>query len=253
MLSDSGYAQANAVPPTLFQCQPSSNQSGLVFTPNIPDLYFDRENVAAFSTGEEAILTTPGNDRRATYIFTVPPVSDCNGTIVAIEYCFKARRFSIGDSEKIFTLLSLVHQRNRSFTVIQSTNIRASPLEKTCTAIPGQEDFFCCERTQNRIEHQFNSANYAFAVELRRKSRQLQLLKFADSANTYNTDQYQEPHTFGMKQAGEYFSVGESTRTTNRSILLLRLIIGIQAFFQVFSKGGKRTIYFLGRHLHFNF
>ncbi len=53
--------------------QPSSDQSGLVYTPNIPDVYFNDTNAVDFRTGDEANLTNTENGAR--YFFTVPAES----------------------------------------------------------------------------------------------------------------------------------------------------------------------------------
>ena len=93
----------------LFQCQHSSYSSGQVYTPNIPDFYFDNEKAAAFSTGSSgANLTTAIAGH--TYIFTIPPVSaerNCTGTVIALQYCHVDRRNLNVQRREIFNLFLL--------------------------------------------------------------------------------------------------------------------------------------------------
>ena len=73
----------------LFQCQHSTFQDGQVFTPNIPDLYFNH----TYAADMEDLLMRPRNG--LTYFFTIPPESaerNCSGTVVAIQYCYRSVR-----------------------------------------------------------------------------------------------------------------------------------------------------------------
>ena len=91
-----------------FHCQPSSDQSGLVYTSNIPDFYFDHVNV-----GSSNDVTDIGGS--AVYVY---PVSEdrCSGTVVAIELCYRAFDRNKGSRQSIFivrqpvdiTLLGLI-------------------------------------------------------------------------------------------------------------------------------------------------
>ena len=86
---------------SLFQCQPSSDESGQVYTPNIPDFYFNDENTADFRTGDEENLITLRN--RLTYIFTKSSERNCTGNVVAIQYCYETRNSQIGSNEILST------------------------------------------------------------------------------------------------------------------------------------------------------
>ena len=82
---------------------PSTDQSGLMYTPNIPDFYFSDVNAANFRSSGGANLTTSRNG--VTYIFTIPAESserNCTGNVVAIQYCYETRNGQIGSNEITF-------------------------------------------------------------------------------------------------------------------------------------------------------
>ena len=110
-----GHLQSSS----LFQCQSSSDQSGLVYTPNIPDEYFNDVNVANFRTSS---LNVKG--KRATHIFTIPPelVSrNCSGSLVSIQYCYRARDRDIDILQTIFILSSLISLNQLGLFEVKNT------------------------------------------------------------------------------------------------------------------------------------
>ena len=209
---------------SLFQCQPSSDESGQVYTPNIPDFYFNHENAADFITGRESNLTTSRNG--VTYIFTIPAESaecNCTGNVVAIQYCYETRNGEIGSNEiNVFNFLHM----NRSglvFTVTGSYTERTSPQDSFCTMMRGP---VCCDTATLDVMDQFQlpTTSYTFAVMvINNKARPL---VFAASATEYRYEQLQPDLGSSAPPPGKTFTLGQNDVVTDQSLLLLRFILG---------------------------
>ena len=140
----------------MFQCQPSSDQSGQVYTPNIPDFYFDPSNVA---TGESDGSLSPNflstsSTRQAVHIFPIPieSLSECSGTVVAIQYCYSGRELDLN------SLLTIVQNflalDGKGATTNSITQIESVPSNGKCVASSGR--IHCCDTVHLRQEHTFS-------------------------------------------------------------------------------------------------
>ena len=218
MFTDTGLAQvAN---PLLFRCQPSTSQgSGQFFTPNIPDLYFDHENAAAFSTGDEANLTLSMSF--ITYIYTVPPQHNCDGSVIAIEYCYIAKERHLGRERDVFDLFFLSMDEDH-FIIDWSVPILSIPTSSKCQrASPSATSLTCCDTTSLSSDKAFQlplmSFTFGITVAL------MDVLFFADSATDYNV-QHAEGQ-FIRPTVNNTFT--PSGRITSASLPLIRLHTGI--------------------------
>ena len=140
---------------SIFQCQSSSDQNGLVYTPNIHDFYFNNVNAANFRTGGGANLTTPISG--ATYIFTIPsesPLRNCSGTVVSLQYCYQARDRDIGMTRDVLDFLTLV-QNGLQYTVSSSLTIQTTPRSSICTDTSGSIQQTCYDTSSLNANDQF--------------------------------------------------------------------------------------------------
>ena len=112
-----GFGEAQQGRSALFRCQSSSELRGQVFTPSIPDFYFNHENAAAFSNGGNANLTTLLES--STYIFTIHP-QDCCGTFTALQYCYK---ISSTSTQRTFINFNFVTRIRLRLTFVFSEQI----------------------------------------------------------------------------------------------------------------------------------
>jgi hypothetical protein len=239
-IPETGHSQDQS---SLFQCQ--QTQSGQVYFPNIPDFYFNHTNAADFTTGRDANLTIPVEERGTIFIFSIPPESaerNCSGRITAVEYCYLARR-PLGDSFTIFTILSL-SKNGSQFTVDNRFVIQNRPEENVCTEVPTDAptsdvptdvpdstdvpliDRICCSRNIfSRSFQLVSSAHWLGIVPIRNINNRL--LAFDNSSNEFMAEQYQAPPEFN--RAGPplnvTFSVNDS-HTTNQPFMLFRFYIG---------------------------
>ncbi len=212
MCTGSGYSQP-------FQCQ-SSDQSGLVYTPNIPDFYFDDVNAADFRTSSGANLTDSANG--VTHFFTVPAESasrNCSGDVVSIRYCYRARNRDIDASINIFNLLA-VNRNELQFTIIRSTTIQTTPRNSICTDPPGSIRQICCDTTP-LSGLQIPSSEYTFGIVI--TNANVRPLAFADSAREYRVEQFQVSLGDDGRRT---VMLAEGNRLTNRALLLIRFTIG---------------------------
>ena len=208
---------------SLYQCMHSKEQTGQVYTPNIPDFYFNDMNAANFRTGRKANLTAAMN--RITYIFPIPsesPLRNCSGTVVSLQYCYQARNRDIGMNQSIFSLLSLV-KNGSDFTVSNKIQIRTSPQNSICTQWGrNQQQIICCDSTSLQPTDRFMilPTNYSFGVVV----RSLRLLTFATSAMEYHAEQFLA--SLGVNSPNGTFTLTDANRTQSSSLLLLRFFIG---------------------------
>ena len=211
-----GYAQTASV----FECQPTSS-SDQVFTPNIPDLYFDHTNAAAFRTGAGANLTTVTGNHRKTFIYTTPPESACSGIVTAIQYCYHTR---INNPRRdILRFLSLSRD-GFDFKVMNVQTGRAVP-QDDCSILATPR--ICCTTatfSANTMNQFRISSNYTFGAMLLNDLK-VRPLAFSGMADV----KYQFPHfvtrlTNGNPPTGFTFT---HNRQNNRYLLLMRFFIGI--------------------------
>ena len=225
--------QANSDPVSpLFHCQFLSEESQLVYTPNIPDSYFNDSNAARFRTREGG--NHLARSSRRTYIFTIPSESvqrNCSGRVVSIQYCYQARNGDIGQTRNIFNFLSLVQEpvQNRvnrvQFTVNSSITIQTTPQNSICTDPPGNIQQICCDTASLIDNDQFQiplpPSNYTFGVRI--INNNVRPLIFTSSVTEYHVGPsyiINNPPT----SPGTMFILREGT---NRPLLLLRFIIGM--------------------------
>ena len=204
----------------MFQCQPSSDQSGQVYTPNIPDFYFDPSNVA---TGESDRSLSPNfpstsSTRRAVYIFPIPIESECSGTVVAIQYCYSGRE---SDLNSLFTVVQNFLALDGNGTRRNSnTLIESVPSNDKCVASSGR--IHCCDTMHLRQEQQFEipptPVPFAFGLRINRNSDG-QLLTFSDIFYDYVVNGYQE--TLPLSQPVVF------TNPIQLGLPVLRLLIGM--------------------------
>jgi hypothetical protein len=226
-----------------WQCQ--QTQSGQVYTPNIPDFYFNHTNAADFWTGNEANLTTRRGERGTAFIFSIPPKSsnrNCSGNVTALEYCYQTRR-GLNESFSIFALLSL-SKNGSQFTINNRFVIRTTTGGNVCTNIPTNDpevvERICCDRNFEPSFQLMSSAHWFGVVPLRNNNNRP--LAFNNSINEYRVEQYQVGH---VNRPGpvvnETFSSVNDLRT-DQSFILLRFYIG-EYYFHICIQGWVQETY----------
>ena len=211
---------------SIFQCQSSSDQNGLVYTPNIPDFYFNDMNAANFRTGSRANLTTSQDG--ITYIFTIPPESplmrNCSGTVVSLQYCYQARDRDIEMTRDVFDFLTLV-QNGLQYTVSSSLTIQTTPRSSICTDTSESIQQTCCDTSSLNANDQFQlrSSDFTFGVVITNSN--VRPLVFTTSALEYRVEQFQAALGADGSTPGNNVTLGANTRVNDGS-LVFRFIIG---------------------------
>ena len=202
----------------MFQCQPTTDQSGRVFTPNIPDLYFNHTNAVAFRIGAKANLTTVTRLSRTIFIYTTPPESACSGIVTAIQYCYHT---TINTQPNFLRFLSLSRD-GFNFTVSEK---RTGKANGACSDYPGSDgQRVCCGIKNLATSEQFRiPSNYTFGVILLRND--VQPLAFSGTADM----KYQFPHFVRRLSTSSPTSLtlNEDDYESDRYLLLMRLLLGI--------------------------
>ena len=167
-----------------FHCQPSSVQSGLVYTPNIPDFYFDHVNV-----GSSNDVTDIGGS--TVYIY---PVSEdrCSGTAVAIELCYRAFDRNRGSQQSIFTLIAM-NQVGLRVTPYHRVPVVVTPTNGNC--VPSSGVINCCDimHISNSQQFQLPPPTSLFAYGLEYAAGDSTPLAFTSS---YSVTRYTGPFGF---------------------------------------------------------
>ena len=223
IIIDKGCAQNTTTESSLFQCEPTTDLSGQFFTPNISDLYFDD-----FSLAQQENLTTLSVQRGTMLIFTTPPESTCNGTVLAFEFCYLALNDEIGKIDRdVFRFVSL-SRNGLQFTItdFDSIRIRTSPRDAICSLlVPFDGRYICCDTYTLPDDEQFQipSSNYTFGVVIRTLNKRMPFVLDAE---------FRFPHfqarpidnNNGPEFIGISFTLTEDDLQSESSLLLLRLI-----------------------------
>ena len=208
MISYTDFGKTQTVDPT---CH---HQDGQVFTPNIPDYYFDHQNAAAFRTGSGVNMT----DELARRYFITP--SYCGGAVEAIQYCYQTE--SRRTNEITGLTFALLNRNGLTFTVEQYDEVQISPCSEACTSF---EDFLvCCNTTvfeRNRRNRRLNySMNHSIGTYVGCCGTYLL------SAALYHSEHFQPSLSrTAFQRVGYKFTLTEQDRVGN-SLPLLRVVIG---------------------------
>ncbi len=169
---------------------------------------------------------------RATHIFAIPPESElrnCSGGLVSIQYCYRAKTRDYGKNKDVFDL-SLLKSLNQDglYLVKSTTAIRSTPGNDTCTAVPGDIQQICCDTKPLSGLH-VPSPEFTFSVTITNPVtvRPVTFLR--------NNTEYRYLQTVAAlgeltgPAQGSMFTVNEANSRiiTNRSLILLRFIIGM--------------------------
>ena len=225
---DNGYAQ-NTAESSLFQCQPTTDvdRRGQVFTPNIPDFYFNHMNALALA--QQETLTSLSVERGTKFTFTTPPETTCNGTVLAFEFCYLT--FDVQTIQDVLTFATL-NRDELQFTVIDfdPIRIRANAQTAICSVLVENDQYICCDTYTLPDDEQFQipSSDYTFGVETRRNVNQFRLLTFSGVNTEFRFPHFQGiPTDNNLNRIGDTFTLTSGGFQNEGSLLLLRLIIGI--------------------------
>jgi hypothetical protein len=210
------YAQTSA---GLYLCQPTSNpSSGQFYTPNIPDSYF---NTASLSTNTDTVTQTR---KGFTYFFTLLP-RDSNGSVAAIELCYRAElsndQISTSQPLNVFELLVATTQES-TFTFTSRSIIQDTPFSSSCVArerVGSLTSHDCCTSVIPPNKFQIPSSSFTFSVRVMDIAN-VRPIAFGPSVQLFLSQQFQAQ---SINTAGNQVTLAGSVL---EGILLLRFIIG---------------------------
>jgi hypothetical protein len=202
----------------LYLCQPTSTPSsaGQVYTPNIPDSYFNTASLSR-NTFIEA------GDGLA-YFFTVPP-RDCNGSVAAIELCYQAKltqgQINNPGPENVFELL-MVTRQGYTFTFMSRSTIQVTPSPSNCVAtgvkVGGLTPHDCCASVIPPNEFQIPSSSFSYGIRIINSN--VKPIAFRVHIEAFLSNQFQ---TTTAATVGNTVTLVGSVR---HGVLLLRFVIG---------------------------
>ena len=211
------YISEYSASAALFQCQHSTHQDGLVFTPNIPDLYFDHTYAADM---EDLLIRTLHSG--FTYFFTIPLESaerNCSGTVVAIQYCYRVHQNLINSTQDVFSFHSVARD-GFVFTVNSSFTVRTTPHQESECAQVSSIRYLCCDTTTLSADNQLSISPESFAFGVTIVNSDVTPYAFRDDTE-FVVEQFQAA-------LGTTVPAGTSYTLTeiSRGLLLLRFLIG---------------------------
>ena len=200
-----------------------SRPRGQVFVPNIPDLYFSVATAAQLFTSLPKGLIISDIDN--TFIFLPPSLHqlNCNGTVEAIQYCFR-NRIDVDRSKEEpnpFVLYSLAQVGADSFLVKNVVFPEFIADSANCESIPGGEKICCVIHDLSSAE-QFRISSDSFAFGLRVVF--LSLLAFTESFTKFETDTVLRQGNVLIQNVNDTFLLSQEFEQI-RPILLFRLLL----------------------------
>jgi len=146
------------------------------FTPDMPDSYFDSENI--FSTISNESNRQQFISSSTSYFFQLP--LDCYGEIRSIESCFVIINSGAGTAA---TIKYAIHNRvGSTFTEVRSITLtRAQVLsrnqnQKICSTSETENYVICCPLITSSAQVQYSSSTF-LSVEVIQSDMNLQLLR----------------------------------------------------------------------------
>ena len=172
-------------------------------------------------------MTRTGRARN-TSIFTIP-AQVCSGTIVSIQYCYRARNGTHNTNVTIFNFLVLT-RNGSSFTVVRSFSVRTTPRVDICTSSIAH--YYCCDKFNIDPNDQIllSSSDLTFGVVNRDGA--VRPLAFKSSATEFRVVQFSARPARSDLNVGRNFDGDQQSMS---SLLLLRFEIGKQIVSPILS------------------
>ena len=168
--------QSNPTAPVspLFQCQSLSEESELVYTPNIPDFYFNDSNAARFTRGGGNHFN---GQQRNFPIFIIPSELNCIGKVVSMQYCYW--QSNVSNTGK-FHLISF-NQDGQKITFSRIISFKTTTPHDKCTNFEGDKQVCCDVKSLSAIKQFQIPSTYIFGI----KTKHIRPLFFNDSDTEY--------------------------------------------------------------------
>ena len=196
---------AGSVHAEIYQCRNSSERRGQIFTPNIPDMYFNPQNILPQQLEESM--------EGYTYIFPVPSQSaqgrNCSGDVAAFQYCYLSNNSNTNVDHPVFNLYFITVDDNR-YSLFNGQLVQTTS-SKVCSTISGLSAIYCCDVLSSSIT--LPPSSFTFGVQI--QSGDARLLTFRPSSTDFNA---QRSVVLDTRQPPEPHVVGP--------LLLLRFLIG---------------------------
>jgi hypothetical protein len=207
----------------VFLCQ-TSDQRGQVYTPNIPDSFFDHERVASSGPGGTLDEARDG----FTYFFTLPPESpqrNCSGNVQAVQFCYRAelRNGELGIQQDVFEFL-ITTREDFLFTITDRFTVSDISTSSNCVVgvrRMGRTPHDCCTTITPPTQLQIpsgSSSSYTFGVRI--IDSDIRPYAFSNFAEEFHAEQFQTTAN------GDAFTLGSGNQVTDNAILLLRFLLG---------------------------
>ena len=206
-----------------WSCSPYINSSDGYLLPNI--------DIGDHMTAQRERANLDTTNSGLLYIFPVPSMLNCSGTVTHITHCYEASFGDLENDQRVFNLVTLEREENQ-FTITRRIRVRSTARNDICTAssLPAPfTQYTCCDTFPLDKSEQFTIPALNFALGVAPNSS-LTLLSYDPtiSANErYLVEQYRiEKDDSDLKIAvGKSITVMEQERSTNEALLLFQLLL----------------------------
>lgn len=152
-------------------------------------------------------------------IYPVPPVLNCNGTISALDFCYRERNVSSFNTEAhVFTLL-ILNKDSSSFTVTNRIAVRSTASNNSCAIhqFSQVEVQYCCDRFSLDTQDWFDlpGPNFAFGI-ITETTRALVVYETRSFTNLI-------AQAFQHDIEGDILAVGNTITLTEQDMSALRM------------------------------
>lgn len=160
----------------------------------------------------------------------------CGGRVSAVEYCYSgvAHPNLYERTYQALTLLALerenpLERENHTFTTTDVILVYTIPTAQKCSIRTFNNVVYCCDTFQLSTAHQLPAQSFAFGVG-QSTSPEILLLRYESSYDREMSrpDFLAEQYSFSRTEApqvGDNFTLDNSSRTTDRGMRVLRLVI----------------------------
>ena len=177
-------------------------------------------------------MITRTEQRGTTFVFTTPIEPDCNGTVVALQYCYQGRERDL-DNKRIREVFKLLHlSRSGSLVRVEDRlEVETISHQSICTIFPeDDDDTICCNNvTLEADQFLIPPSNYTFGVVLSGSSS-ARLLAFSDTNTEYQYPHYQTyPAGTAGPSIGQTFELNDQDLLLTNGLMILQFLTGIHS------------------------
>lgn len=135
------------------------------------------------------------------FLYPLPDVLNCQGTVTALEFCYVIRNFVFGTSTNILTFYTL-EQAGSAFTITNIIDVSSVPTAQICTEVSSISRTYCCDTMQLSSNDQFTlpAADFAFGFDVKTDINTVDLLAYRSASTLRESHFFFDPAANSVPQ-----------------------------------------------------